>query len=65
MSKKLGLTERVGAYRYGLYQSEIDEYLASDEEWEAIKASDHLFLKNKNNNNGIIFFSSAAWLIEN
>jgi hypothetical protein len=45
MSKKLAINERVGAYGYGLYQSEIDEYLASDEEWEAIKASDHLFTK--------------------
>jgi len=39
MSSQLALSEGVGAYGYGLYQSEIDEYLASDDEWEAIKAS--------------------------
>jgi hypothetical protein len=50
MSKKLAINERVGAYGYGLYQSEIDEYLASDEEWEAIKASIPNFQEIKNNN---------------
>ena len=37
MSKELALNDRVGAYGYGLYQHEIDEYLASDDEWEALK----------------------------
>lgn len=43
MSKQLALSERVGAYGYGLYQSEIDEYLASDEEWAAMKARNIFF----------------------
>jgi hypothetical protein len=48
MSTQLALSEHVGAYGYGLYQSEIDEYLASDEEWAAIKASIFFLLKEIN-----------------
>lgn len=58
MSKQLALSESVGAYGYGLYQSEIDEYLASDEEWEATKAS--IFSLNENNNSFFFGLSIGA-----